>query len=271
MTWTTLQRSKLTEHIYGWTGGVGPQLLLIHGVGMRADYWSNLIPSLQEHFALTVIDMPGHGDSPALTQVKPVIKDYSDCIADVLHAAAEPMCVAGHSMGAVISLDLANRYSDNVRAIAVLNGIFQREESATASVRSRADNLNGLSLADPTATLARWFGDNPKGINAQCATHCRDWLEDINPLGYQQAYRAFAYDDGPSTTMIKSLQCPALFITGELEPNSTAAMSRTMSELSPDGTNHIVSGGKHMMSMTHGDEVCSQLIAFFKRAGAQSV
>ena len=62
MTWTTLQRSKLSRHIHGWTGGEGEPLLLIHGVGMRADYWSNIVPTLANTFSLTVVDMPGHGD-----------------------------------------------------------------------------------------------------------------------------------------------------------------------------------------------------------------
>jgi len=63
---TTLQRSKLTPDISGWVGGVGPTLLLIHGVGMNADYWSNLIPLLQPRCRLVLIDLPGHGESPCI-------------------------------------------------------------------------------------------------------------------------------------------------------------------------------------------------------------
>ena len=39
MTWITLPRSKLSKNITGWTGGQGAPLLLVHGVGMQADYW----------------------------------------------------------------------------------------------------------------------------------------------------------------------------------------------------------------------------------------
>lgn len=264
MTWTTLQRSKLTEHLYGWTGGQGTPLLLIHGVGMRADYWSNLVPALSEHFALTVIDMPGHGDSPVLTLDKPSIQYYSDCIAEVLCESPEKMLVAGHSMGALISVDLAHRYAAHVKAIAVLNGIFQRAPEADAAVRGRADKLDGVSTADPTLTLERWFGATPSGVDAEAATWCKRWLLDMNPRGYQQAYTAFAYDDGPLPSSLETLQCPALFTTGELEPNSTAAMSEAMARLAPQGSAYIVGGAAHMMSMTHGDEVCDRMVEFFQ-------
>ncbi|MFT6878195.1 MAG: pimeloyl-ACP methyl ester carboxylesterase [Granulosicoccus sp.] len=268
MTWTTLQRSKLTEHIWGWRGGTGPTLLLIHGVGMQADYWSNLISALEQNFTLLVIDMPGHGASPVLTTATQTLRDYTHCIAEVLIGCNEPIFVAGHSMGALISVDLAYRYRKYVKAIVVLNGVFQREDSASVAVRIRADNLDGHSVSDSSLTLERWFGDAPQGLNADAAEHCKDWLSSINPLGYQQAYRAFAYDDGPSEATVRDIECPAMFATGALEPNSTPAMSRSMASLARQGECHVVEDARHMMSMTHGVQLGDLMTSFFQRAGA---
>ena len=268
MTWTTLQRSKLTEHIWGWTGGTGPTLMLIHGVGMRADYWSNLIPALEQHFSLIIIDMPGHGESPVMTTATKAIRDYTNCIANVLIAHKEPILLAGHSMGALITVDLALRFSKFVRAIAVLNGVFQREDSASKAVRLRADNLDGRSVGDPSQTLERWFGNAPQGVDEDAAKHCKAWLLTINPLGYSDAYRAFAYDDGPSELEVRQLKCPALFTTGELEPNSTPAMSLSMSSLAPMGEFYEVKAAKHMMSMTHGKELSDLMTSFFHQTGS---
>jgi pimeloyl-ACP methyl ester carboxylesterase len=267
MTWTILQRSKLTEHIWGWRGGTGPTLLLIHGVGMRADYWSNLIPALEQHYSLLVIDMPGHGASPVLTTATQTIKDYTHCIAEVLRCCPEPILVAGHSMGALISVDLAHRYSKYVQAIVVLNGVFQREASSSVAVRLRADNLDGHSVSDPSLTLERWFGNAPRGLNADAAEHCKAWLLSINPLGYQQAYRAFAYDNGPSEATVRHLGCPAMFTTGALEANSTPAMSKLMASLAPLGECHVVEDARHMMSMTHGQQLSDLMTSFFQRSG----
>ena len=269
MTWTTLQRSKLTEHLYGWRGGIGPTLLLIHGVGMRADYWSNLIPALEQRFSLIIIDMPGHGQSPVLAAESLTMKNYTDCIADVFIDSHEPVFVAGHSMGAVISVDLAHRYSNKIKAVAVLNGVFQREASAASAVQLRADKLDGHTVSDSSLTLERWFGRTPEGTSAQAAALCKEWLSTIDPLGYQQAYRAFAYDEGPSAESLAAISCPALFATGELEPNSTPAMSQSMANIAPRGECHIVEKARHMMSMTHGESISNLLTSFFHRAGEQ--
>lgn len=267
MTWTTLRRSKLGERICGWRGGSGPLLMLIHGVGMQADYWSNLIPTLEQHFSLLIVDMPGHGASPVLTTKTQRISDYTNCLAEVAVGPDKPIFVAGHSMGALISIDLAHRYSTHVKAIAVLNGIFQREESAAAAVRRRADNLDGSSVADSSHTLKRWFGQQPQGRDAHAARYCASCLSAMNPLAYQQAYRAFAYADGPSEATIRGIECPAMFATGSLEPNSTPAMSRAMAKLAPRGECHVVANARHMMTMTHGAQISKLLISFFNRAG----
>ena len=51
-------------------------------------------------------------------------------------------------------------------------------------------------------------------------------------------------------------------MTGELEPNSTPAMSRAMAKLVPNGRAQIVKGAAHMMPMTHAAEVNAALSTF---------
>ncbi|MFD2856780.1 alpha/beta fold hydrolase [Seohaeicola zhoushanensis] len=53
---------------------------------------------------------------------------------------------------------------------------------------------------------------------------------------------------------------PALFMTGEAEPNSTPAMSRAMAELAPQGQALVVPGAAHMLPMTHPDVVNAALL-----------
>ena len=151
MTLTTLPRSNLSGTITGHLcDDNGPPLLLIHGVGMNADYWGNLMPALSPQYQLKLVDMPGHGNSQPLTGLAPSLTDFTDAIADVI---SQPLIVAGHSMGALIALDLAVRYAERVNGIAVLNGIYRRSEAATQSILQRVDQLNDSAPADPGPTL----------------------------------------------------------------------------------------------------------------------
>jgi len=238
-------------------------MLLIHGVGMNADYWNNIADDLAQHFALTIVDMPGHGHSKILQQRSLQLSHYTDAIAATIEM---PCIVAGHSMGALITLDMAVRYSKKVTGIAVLNGIYRRDEQATRAIEQRVAQLNSTAKHDPESTLQRWFGESPTGVYATAADNCRQWLADVNPAGYAAAYAAFAAADAPADTQLSSIKCPALFMTGEEEPNSTPAMSEAMSALTPVSDCIIIQNAKHMMSLTHGPETSRGIISFFTEA-----
>ena len=259
MTWTTRPRFEISDGLTAWRSGVGLPLVLLHGVGLNADAWDGQVDLLSEHFELIAIDMPGHGQSPRLVSAN-ALQDYSNSIIEAIKSLDEPVLLAGHSMGAMIALDIAVRYPEQVLAVAALNAVYQRSEEASKAVHSRAAALAGDHNPDPTPTLKRWFGES---LDQAEAMACQHWLESVNPMGYQQAYQVFANEDGPTEEGLRHLQMPALFITGAEEPNSTPAMSRLMSELAPQGQAIVLPQAAHMMPMTHASQVNQHLLSFF--------
>lgn len=83
-------------------------------------------------------------------------------------------------------------------------------------------------------------------------------------MGYKLAYTAFAQSQKPSRSDLSGIRCPAVFMTGQLEPNSTPAMAETMAEVCPGGRALIVAGAAHMMPMTHPGDVNAALFQFLK-------
>ena len=51
--------------MYETTTGAGRPLLLVHGVGSSGHTWRDLVPALAEDRRVIVIDLPGHGSTPA--------------------------------------------------------------------------------------------------------------------------------------------------------------------------------------------------------------
>lgn len=236
--------------------GAGDAVLLLHGVGLRAEAWSAQIDVLSREFSVTAPDLPGHGGSEPLENY-PHLADFTDRIAE---AISEPTFVAGHSMGAMISIDLAFRYPAKVRGLAALNAIFQRDAEANSAVRARAAALEPTQELNPESTLQRWFGDS-NSVEGQA---CRNWLTSVKLDGYRAAYRVFAIEDGPSEPELADVSCPALFMTGTADPNSTPEMSEKMASLTPNGHAIIVKAAAHMMPMTHQDRVNTALLSFFR-------
>ena len=257
MTSTTLPRSKLSEHLYGWQGGEGPPLLLIHGVGLNADAWAPMLPLLTAHFSITAIDLPGHGESASISATD--LADYADKIAEIL---PNNCFVVGHSLGALLAMELTQKVQDKIAAIAPLNAIYQRSVDAISAVTKRAAGLSETESADPSQTLERWFGSAPTGLNKDMADHCRSMLNSVNSKVYKQAYTIFAEANGANAESLANITCPALIITGEDEPNSTPHMSYELAKSVANGHAHIVPNAKHMMPMTHADVVADQLIQF---------
>ncbi|MBO6893817.1 MAG: alpha/beta hydrolase [Roseibium sp.] len=253
MTWTTRPRSR-TGSLAFVSKGHGPRLVLIHGVGLRAEAWGAQVDALSDRFEILAPDMPGHGESKALSEPAR-LAEFSQAISVLLD---RPTVVAGHSMGAMVALELAARHPKHVRGVVALNAIYRRSEAAGLAVKSRADSLDGVTNPDPGPTLRRWF----KEVASPERQACETWLRTVDPAGYRSAYRVFSREDGPSDQTLQALNCPALFLTGGLEPNSTPEMSKAMAELVPKGRAGVLDTAAHMMPMTHADGVSEHLDRF---------
>mgnify|MGYP001811634851 CR=1 FL=1 len=260
MTWEARPRSEVGG-LSAIVSGTGPSVVMIHGVGLRAEAWNRQIEALEPFLRVIAIDMPGHGDSAPLKEAAPALSDFSDALAAAL---TEPALVFGHSMGAMIALDLAIRFPDRLRGVAALNAVFNRSAAASKAVQARAENLDGTSRVDPAGTLLRWFGD----VDSPEKEACRMWLCGMDPSEYRKAYHVFATEDGPRRDDLSALTCPVLFATGSSEPNSTPEMTREMASLTPRGRSEIVDGATHMMPMTHADEV-NPILLEFARANSE--
>ncbi len=263
MTWTTRPRFEGPGGLAYWREGAGPALVLIHGVGLRAEAWGAMMPLLATEYAVYALDMPGHGDSH-LSNVSS-LADYATRIANFVETLEGPVAVAGHSMGAILSLHVARALPKKVNAVAAINAIYRRTPEAAQAVRDRAASL-ATGKADPAPTLARWFGDAPVGDKKACADACRDWLTNVDYAAYAAAYHHFAHQEGPSEDQLKALDIPALFLTADGDPNSTPAMSQAMAALAPKGRAHVVKNAAHMMPMTHPQDAARELLATLKDA-----
>lgn len=135
MEWKDWPRTRTASDLDCIEAGEGPPVALIHGVGLRADAWGGQIPVLADHYHVRAYDTPGRGGSRPVGE-HPSLADYTDRFAEAIAAFGEPALVAGHSMGALIVLDLGIRYPELVRGVAALNGVFRRSDEAKTAVRA---------------------------------------------------------------------------------------------------------------------------------------
>ena len=234
--------------------GTGAPLLLIHGVGLRAEAWGPQQAALAAECRVIAVDMPGHGDSDPLPGA-PRLPDYVDWAARVIRALGlGPASVAGHSMGALIAAGLAVEHPALVRRAALLNGVHRRGPEARAAVLARAAEIAAGS-GGVEAPLARWFTADQADLRDRVA----GWIGAVPKAGYAAAYRAFAEGDAVYADRIGEIRCPLLVLTGDGDANSTPAMTREMAALAPLGRAVVIEGHRHMVNLTAPDAVNAEL------------
>lgn len=249
--------------------GQGPAVLLIHGVGMQAAVWEPQIAFLAPRFDVIAIDMLGHGGS-SLPPEDVALADYADQVRSVLDAVGiESAHIVGHSMGALVALEFALSDAARVKSVVALNAVFRRNSEQRSSVAQRLAALEkSAGEAGTEQTIARWFGNPVPDKWAAAAERVHALLAEADPVGYLRTYRLFSVSDSAHEGRLPTLALPALFMTGEHDPNSSPSMSRTMAALAPHGSFDVVPGERHMMSLTAPDEVNRRLAAFFSRSEA---
>jgi pimeloyl-ACP methyl ester carboxylesterase len=241
--------------------------VLIHGVGMNHSVWSPQIDALTAHFQVLAYDMPGHGES-ALPSTEPTLAEYAMQLATLLDTLKiARVHIVGHSMGALVALEFALTHPARMLSVAALNAVYDRTPEQRAAVMSRASTLDASATdSGVDATIARWFGEPAPTHLASAAQDLRSLLLNVNPAGYARTYRLFAGSDDAHVGRLASLDMPALFLTGEFDPNSSPAMSEAMAAATPHGRAEIIDGARHMMNVTDPERVNERLVAFLTTA-----
>ena len=241
-------------------------MVLIHGVGMDQRAWQPQVAPLSGQHLVVSYDMLGHGAS-GLPAEGVRLADFAQQLLHLLDQLGIATAhIVGHSMGAMVAQEFALSYPERTRTLLALNAVFQRDEQQRAAVQQRARLLNEQGVqATVESTIARWFGSPVPAHLAPLAALAQDILGDVHPLGYARAYQLFAASDAAHADRLAQLQRPALFFTGELDPNSSPDMSQAMARLVPDGECQVLSGARHMMNLTDAQDVNRVLLEFMGR------
>lgn len=133
-----------------------PVVMLIHGLGQNGlRDWLPLVPELEKHYRVIMIDLPGFANSPS-----PRTKLSPTYYADLLHFikpyfSNTPIRVAGHSMGGAVTLRYAQRYPDDIKQIALIDaaGILQRTAFVKHSATDRIP-VNPKAMPNTLLTYA---------------------------------------------------------------------------------------------------------------------
>ncbi|MDP1559506.1 MAG: pimeloyl-ACP methyl ester esterase BioH [Nitrosomonas sp.] len=124
------------------TLGSGPDLVLLHGWAMHSGIWDSVRHQLAQDYRLHLVDLPGHGLSPAC---KPgSLESMVEMVAEIL---PENCIVGGWSLGGQIAIELALQKPDRITKLVLI--------STTPCFIKREDWQWGMN-----ATILQLFSQN---------------------------------------------------------------------------------------------------------------
>ena len=115
-----LQLRVMDWDIHVVTAGLGPPVVLYHGLGASWEWWTPTINHLMPHYRLYAVDLPGAGDSDPLT-----FQPTGDQFAEFTHGLAKAIglssiALIGHSLGGYVALQSAIRGAGNIERLALI-------------------------------------------------------------------------------------------------------------------------------------------------------
>ena len=243
--------------------GHGPNVVLLHPVGLDLTFLTPVAELLSKDFTVLSVDQRGHGQSPALPAANS-LDDY----ADDLHALLDdtgfaPAAIVGFSFGGMVAQTLALSYPDDVTALGVCASRSTLPAQGRAIAQARGDDARAGGIAAVLeATLDRWFTPGFRAAGKDGAARGRLLSDDVE--GWAQAWHAMANIE--TLPRLPTVRIPTLCLAGELDKSSPPDTVREMSDAIPGARYAELPGAPHMLFIEQPQETARVIGGFLREA-----
>ncbi len=243
--------------------GNGAPLVLIHGVGSRADDWSGVIEALGDGFAIFAYDQRGHGGSdapPGPYTIEDLTGDLIGLMDDLGLARAH---IAGFSLGGLVAQSVALNHPQRVDKLALISTVAGRTDEERARVIGRLEFLSNAPPSDYfEQSVNRWFTPAFREAHPGIVTGRKARAVAMDTVAYAAAYHALAHTDfGEALTGIAA---ETLVMTGEDDIGSTPRMAEFMRGHIPNAQLRVLPGLRHSLLLEAPEVVGGLLRAFLR-------
>jgi pimeloyl-ACP methyl ester carboxylesterase len=247
--------------------GAGPDVVLLHGVGLDHTMWDRLLPALVEEHRVTTVDLRGHGASgPAAPGTS--LGDLADDVLEVVDSVVRRdhrVHLVGFSLGALVAAHLAAHHPDRVATLSLVSSVAQRTPEEQAAVRLRLEAAQADLNRTVDAAVERWFDDSWRLEEPELVADVRRTMLSNDPTSYLACYTVFATGDQEVGPLLADITAPTLAITGSDDPGSTPDMSHRLAEAVPDADAVVVEGARHLLPLERPGELAAALTKHFER------
>jgi len=211
--------------------GVGPAVLLLHGIGSGSASWAAQLDALSARFRVIAWDAPGYGGSDALPGEVPSAADYGNAAAALLDALGiDKIHLVGHSLGALVAAAFCSAHPDRLLSV-VLADAASGYANAPDEIRvGRLEaRLTAMAEHGPAGHAERRARVLLSPNAPQAAIEkIRAVQSKLRPDGYAQAAKMLHSSDIQAAAA--TISVPTLVMCGSADTVTPEAGSRRIAE-----------------------------------------
>ena len=233
-------------------------IILLHGSGLSHIVWSLTEQYLSnQNYNVLAIDLPGHGSSegPCLESIEK-ISDWLEKVFKKLDISN--LSIVGHSQGCLEILEYSFKYLNRIKNLIFISGSYK--------MPVHQDLLNFAEAGDYQAVklMMKWgYEGSKKFIGGNPVEKIINSPRDIREILALDLKACNEYKNGSEA--LKSINCPTLFIFGELDKMVNLEKGKKFAELIPDSETYIIKDCGHMIMFEKAFDMREKIFEFLKK------
>jgi len=121
--------------------GKGSAVVLLHGFLENNSMWKDILPELSKNRRVIAIELLGHGNSKSIGYVHSMAL-MAEAVAGVLKSLRiRRVTMIGHSMGGYVALAFAEKHSEKVKGLCLMNSTSLADDDDRKALRARANTM----------------------------------------------------------------------------------------------------------------------------------
>ena len=246
--------------------GRGPEVLLLHPVGLDLSWWEPQVKALKSEFRVLRFDFRGHGESQVAPPPYRIFDFANDAYALLQALGIHSTHAIGLSLGGMVAQELALEHPASVRSLVLSNTLCTLPVEARQAMRARGEAAQQAGMAaviEPT--MERWF---TRGfLESSLAARCRKRLRANNVDAWTATWNAIA--DLNTLPRLGEIHIPALVTTGDADVSTPLAAARTIADHIKGATLRVMPGAPHMAPYERPDLFNPLVLDFLRSVASQ--
>lgn len=256
----TVEVNGIRIHYYEQGRAESPAVVLVHGLGGRAEDWRNLTPFLlAEGFHVFVPDLPGFGRSERPANFSYSIPDQEAVVLGFMDAVGVKQAdLGGWSMGGWIVQRLAADHPDRVRKLMLFDsaGIHEAPKWKvglfTPESALELEALDALLMPHPPQV--------PEFIAKDILRTSRE-----NAWVVRRALNSMLAGKDTTEELLPKLKMPVLIVWGSDDHITPVSQGEKIHQLVPQSQLVVINGCGHLAAVQCADRIAPKMETFLTR------